>query len=161
METKIKARKRMMDMIALRDHSEKELRTKLREKFRDQEDSDEAIDAAIDYAKEHQWLGDPAKLADRMAEMLHRRRKGIEYINNYLSEKGLPTVSTDYDLELEKALHLVKNKFLEQGEELKGEATEAESAKKFEQADKARIARFLAARGFDSETVRKVVYEKL
>ena len=137
----------MMDMIARRDHSEKELRTKLKDKFGDAEDGMEAVEAAIEYAKENKWLGDPADLSRRMADMLHRRHKGIVYINHYLREKGLPSVDVDRDLELEKALDLVKNKYREEQE--------------FDRAEKARVARFLASRGFDSDTVRKVIYEKL
>ncbi len=146
-ETKIKARRKMMDMIARRDHSEKELRKKLKDKFEDFDDGMQAIEDAIQYAKENKWLGDPADLARRMADMLHRRNKGINYINHYLRDKGLPTVDADRDLELEKALHLVKNKYSDEQE--------------FDRSEKARVGRFLAARGFDSETVRKVIYEKL
>ncbi len=139
----------MMDMIARRDHSEKELRTKLKEKFSDESDGLEAIEAAIQYAKDHKWLGDPTDLAGRLAEMLHRRNKGINYINNYLREKGLPPVHSNRDLELEKALQLVKNKYADNKEQ------------NFDRSEKARVGRFLIARGFDSEIVRKVIYEKL
>lgn len=145
-ELRLKAKRKMMDMIARRDHSEKELRQKLSTRFADEDEGLEAVEEAIQYAKDHKWLGDPADLAQRLAEMLHRRHKGIVYINNYLREKGLPSVETDRDLELEKALDLVKNKYHE---------TE------FDRAAKARVARFLASRGFDGETVRKVIYEKL
>ncbi|KYG69353.1 RecX family transcriptional regulator [Bdellovibrio bacteriovorus] len=146
-KTRMAAKKKVMDLIARRDHSEKELRTKLREKFSDEDSLGEIIDEAIDFAKDQNWIGDPADLAQRMADMLHRRNKGIHYINNYLREKGLPSVSTDRDLELEKALSIVKTKYDEDYE--------------FSREEKARVGRFLASRGFDSETVRKVIYEKL
>lgn len=136
-----------MDLLARRDHSEKELRKKLREKFSDEDDGLEAVEEAIAYAKDNNWLGDPSTLASRMADMLHRRNKGIHYINQYLKEKGLPSVETDRDLELEKALAIVKNKYDEDYD--------------FTREDKARVGRLLASRGFDSETVRKVIYEKL
>lgn len=136
-----------MDLLARRDHSEKELRKKLREKFSDEDDGLEAVEEAIAYAKDNNWLGDPSILAYRMADMLHRRNKGIHYINQYLKEKGLPSVETDRDLELEKALAIVKNKYDEDYD--------------FTREDKARVGRLLASRGFDSETVRKVIYEKL
>jgi regulatory protein len=86
-----------------------------------------------------------------MANLLHRRNKGIRYINNYLQGKGLPEVNSDRDLELEKALALVKNKV-----SILSELSFAEKQK-----EQARIGRFLISRGFDSETVRKVIYEKL
>lgn len=156
---KLATKRKVMDLIARRDHSEKELRKKLREKFSyrevDNDDDDknnsgeltEAIEEAILYAKDNNWLGDPSDLAHRLAEMLHRRNKGIHYINNYLKEKGLPAVESDRDLELKKALALVKNKYDEDYE--------------FSREDKARVGRQLVSRGFDSETVRKVLYEKL
>jgi regulatory protein len=144
---KLAAKKKAMDLLARRDHSEKELRKKLRDKFSDEEDRDSAIDEAIDFAKDNNWIGDPAVLAGRLADMLHRRNKGIHYINNYLKEKGLPSVSADRDLELEKALAIVKNKYDDDHD--------------FTREEKARVGRLLASRGFDSETVRKVIYEKL
>jgi len=168
------AKKKVMDLVALRDHSEKELRTKLREYFRRNlqyrkrlaqkqhreftEDTEEnqreiqaAIEGAIDFAKEQGWLGDPENLSRKMAQTLHRKNKGLGYINNYLKEKGLPPVGDDRDLELEKALALVKNKY----SDLSGLSFEEKRK------EQARVARFLAARGFDSEIVRKVIYEKL
>lgn len=141
------AKKKVMDLIARRDHSEKELRTKLREKFSDEDAVDDVIDEAVAFAKDNNWLGDPVDLAHRLADMLHRRNKGIYYINNYLKEKGLPPVETDRALELEKALAIVKNKYDEDHN--------------FSREEKARVGRLLASRGFDSETVRKVIYEKL
>ena len=136
-----------MDLLARRDHSEKELRKKLKEKFDDADDGMDAVEEAIAFARDNNWLGDPTDLAYKMADMLHRRNKGIVYINHYLREKGLPDVDVDKDLELEKALSIVKNKYDEDY--------------KFSREDKARVGRMLASRGFDSETVRKVIYEKL
>lgn len=141
------AKRKVMDLLARRDHSEKELRQKLRERFSEEEDSGDVIDEAIEFAKDNNWLGDPTSLAFQMADVLHRKKKGIHYINNYLREKGLPAVETDRDLELEKALSIVKNKYDENYE--------------FSREDKAKVGRLLVSRGFDSETVRKVIYEKL
>ena len=138
---------KVMDLIALRDHSETELRQKLEAKFSSEESLHELIDEAIDFAKNKNWLSDPQELSERHAESLHRRNKGILYINGYLSEKGLPAVTMDRDLELEKALLIIKTKYAENYE--------------FSREEKARVGRLLASRGFDSETVRKVLYEKL
>jgi len=158
----------------MRDHSELELRKKLKEAFRrnlmyrkrlaqkdgreftedteeNRQEIAEAIEGAIEFARTQNWLGDENILADKMAGILHRKNKGITYINNKLKEKGLPPVSTDRDLELEKALSLVKNKF-------SGFSALSYQDKRKEQA---RVARFLAARGFDPDTVRKVIYEEL
>ncbi|WP_413583383.1 regulatory protein RecX [Bdellovibrio sp. HCB288] len=146
-ETKIAAKRKVMDIIARREHSEAELRTKLHSKFADVEGGLEAIEEAISYAKDKNWLEEPSALAYRLADMLHLRNKGINYINGYLEEKGLPSIETDSALELKKALAIVANKFDEDF--------------KFSHEDKARVGRLLASRGFDSETVRKVIYEKL
>ncbi|WP_413576870.1 regulatory protein RecX [Bdellovibrio sp. HCB290] len=141
------AKRKIMDLIARRNHSEKELRTKLHGKIADEDGGLEAIDEAIAHAKKNNWLEDPTELAHRLADTLHRRHKGIEYINNYLNEKGLPSVEADSALELKKALEVITNKFTEDF--------------KFSREDQARVGRLLTSRGFDSETVRKVIYEKL
>lgn len=142
------AKRKVMDLLARRDHSEKELKQKLRDRFIDEEGGLEAIEEALNFAKDNNWIGDPVALAQRMADMLHRRNKGIHYINNYLREKGLPSVDPDKNLELEKALAIVENKYKNKDQE-------------FSREERARIGRLLASRGFDSETVRKVIYEKL
>ena len=147
--TKIRqaAKRKVMNLLARRDHSEKEIRKKLQTRFSEEDDAQDIIDEAIDFAKDHRWLGDPTDLAYRMADMLHRRNKGIHYINNYLREKGLPSVDVDSQLELEKALAIIKNKYDENH--------------KFSREEKAKLGRHLLSRGFDSETIRKVIYEKL
>jgi regulatory protein len=168
------AKRKVMDLVACRDHSEKELRTKLRTYFKrnfeyqqklakkeghdltgefasQQQEIADAIDGAIEFARTHNWICKPEDLSEKMAKMLHRKNKGISYINNYLKEKGLPAVSNDGHLELEKALALVKNKYSDFSE------LTSEEKKK----EQGRVARFLTSRGFDSETVRKVIYEKL
>ena len=131
------ARNKMMDYLARRDHSEKELRTKLKKDF-----TSEEIDKALEYGRTHGWLPDTDEklnaLSDKTARMLHNKRKGIHYINNFLVKKGLPKVAQNMDLELEKARDLIKNK----------------------KSDAAKAGRFLMGRGFDLSVVRKVVYEK-
>lgn len=144
------AAKKVLDLLAQRDHSETELRQKLRRAFthgEDREGIEGALEQAIEFAKDNNFIGNPQELAERMADMLHRRHKGILYINNYLREKGLPSVCSDRVQELEKALHIVKNKYSEDYN--------------FSREEKARVGRLLVSRGFDSETVRKVLYEKL
>ena len=142
----ITAQKKVMDLVARRDHSEAELRAKLRERFSEMEDATSIIDEVIELAKTKNWITEPETLAQRWAETLHGRNKGIYFINNYLSEKGLPPVATDRELELEKALGIVKNRYDENHE--------------LDEKEKAKMARLLSSRGFDSETVRKVLYEK-
>ena len=144
------ARNKMMDMLSRRDHSELEVRKKLRGKFEPDE-----IEAAIFYGKDRGWLPDSeiaqTQLAEKAAQSLHRKKKGINYINHFLSERGLPQVRPDDELELEKALSLVENK------NFRWSSLDSEKKQKV----KAKLGRFLQARGFESAIVRKVIYEKL
>jgi regulatory protein len=138
------ARKKMMDYLGHREHSEKELRDKLEGKFAQDE-----IDQAIQYGKEQGWIPDALEsaqaLSEKTAETLRRKGKGTLYINNYLREKGLPEVSVNDDEELEKARLLVENKFSD--------------LKEMDPKEKAKVGRFLISRGFNTDIVRKVVYE--
>ena len=134
------ARNKMMDLLAMRDHSEKELRAKLRKK----EFSAEQIDQAIAYAKTHGWLPDThdqqAKLARQFADVLGKKYKGIHFINGYLKQKGLPPVPKDEREELAKAQYLIKRKLTKGTNKSKNDLIKA--------------SRFLQARGFDSSTIR-------
>ncbi len=128
-----------MDLLSRREHSEKELRQKLRKR----EFSDDEIQTALEKAKEGRWLGAPHEIAERFAEQLHRKNKGIHFINATLAEKGLPSVTRDESLELEKAKSLVKTKYA--------------GFNDYTRDEKAKVARFLTSRGFDSSTIRKVL----
>jgi regulatory protein len=139
---------KMMDYLARRKHSEKELRAKLQDSF-----SPEQVEKAIDHGKNKGWIpsteDECAQMAQETADFLKRKGKGIEYINRYLTEKGLPEIKADQSAELEKARQLVKNKF-DPLQNTFGEENEKQKAK---------IGRFLLSRGFAEETVRKVIYE--
>lgn len=134
----------MMDLLARRDHSERELRQKL--KLR--EFAIEDIEKALVYAHEHNWIGENTKLAETLARALHRRGKGIQSINNSLIKKGLPKVAMDLDLEYEKALALVASK---------------RRTKKYADVSdpkiRASLGRFLQSRGFPQQIIRKVLLE--
>ncbi len=129
-------------LLAVRDHSEGELRRKLLRRY----DAAE-IDAAITVLRARGYLDDDA-LARRMAakymdEGLHSRHG----IRRRLLERGLPKAAVDaalagYDsgADYDRAAALAARKFPG------GEA-----------ADAARVGRFLAARGFDGETVLAVL----
>lgn len=136
------AHNKMLDLLARRDHSEKELRTKLQKHF------DEAqIEKAIEFAKDKKWIPDDESsanlLAERAAAGLHRKKKGILYINHFLGKKGLPKLKADPRLELEKARDLINNR---------------KSKKK--DVDQKVMARFLLSRGFEMTTVRKAIHEE-
>ncbi len=128
-----------MDMISRRECSEAELLEKLQQKGF----SSEEIDRALKKAKEQKWIANPHDASQSLAQQMHLKKKGIEFINKTLEAKGLPTISRDENLELEKAESLVKTKysgFLEFGKE-----------------EKIKVMRFLASRGFDSSTIQKVL----
>jgi regulatory protein len=157
------AHRRMMDVLASHNHSEPELREKLTRYFRQlctrgnidfiEEESriQQAIDQAVQVAKSKRWLLEPETLSAELADKLHRKNKGIDYINQYLEARGLPPVAQENELELEKARTLVKNKYSDFSELTSEERLKVE----------AKAARFLATRGFSSDVVRKVIYEKL
>lgn len=138
------ARNKMMDFLARRDHSEKEIRKKLKER----EFTPEEIEKAITYGRENNWLpnseSEATKLSEQMARGLHHKNKGIIYINHFLSQKGLPPISTDEDLEIEKARRCLETKsLLPTGE--------------FDRGLMAKRSRFLMSRGFQLDVIRKVI----
>lgn len=139
------ARNKMMDLLAIRDHSEKEIRQKLKQrKF-----SEEEIDKAVEYGRTHHWLPETADentlLSQRFADSLHRKGKGVIYINHQLAKKGLPAIAADSQIELEKALRLLDNKQVK---------------KDLDKNEKAKLGRFLVSRGFELQIVRKALHEK-
>lgn len=141
--------KKMMDYLARRNHTELELREKLKGRYEVDE-----IENAINHAKNKAWIAgsEEASMVEsqEIAAALKSKGKGIHYINQYLSKKGLPEISSDSGEELEKARQLVENKF-DSTADLSPEESEKQKAKR---------ARFLASRGFDEEIVRKVIYEE-
>lgn len=146
------ARNKMMDLLARREHSEKEIRQKLKKKF-----TAEEIDRAVEFGKANAWLPNSEDaqqaLAQKAADSWHRKKKGLLYINAQLQKRGLPSIQSEPEVELEKALELVENKYQIS---LRKDAEEGSSKKLAEQ-----IGRFLVSRGFEMSVVRKVVYGKL
>ena len=136
----------VVDLLSRREHSEKELKQKLKKR----EFSNEEIEQALQKAKDHHLLGKPEEVAERFANQLHRKNQGIHFVNNTLREKGLPSVGRDEELELEKAKALVKTKY----SRILGADGEIPQDKKL------KIMRFLASRGFDSSTIRKVINDE-
>ncbi len=126
-----------MNLLSRRDHSAKELKTKLARRYEPAE-----IAEALEYVTTHRWLKEEGELAEQVAGSLHRKHKGILFINNYLQKKGLPTVDVDDELEFEKALAMLKRL-------------------KTRKSEPAKLARALASRGFTSSIIRKALYAKL
>lgn len=135
------ARDKLMDYLARRDHSEFELRKKLSFTYTATE-----VDNAIQFARENRWLAEPDELSSRVTEQLNRKNKGARYIEKFLRSRGLPGTAKDPDEELRKARELIQVKLNKQPP--------------YEFAEQVKIHRFLAYRGFDEETIRKVMHEK-
>ncbi|MAE74127.1 MAG: RecX family transcriptional regulator [Bdellovibrionaceae bacterium] len=133
-----KAISKIADYVSRRDHSERELRDKLLRKF-----DSELVEQVIARAHELDWIPSPEALAKKVAAELDRKNKGYLYIQNYLRQKGLPSVPSDSQVELQKATDLVERKF----GELPIEDHQARQ----------KAWQFLASRGFLSETVREIL----
>jgi regulatory protein len=134
------ASEKAMDYLARRSHSELELRQKLSRTYGSLE-----VEAAIAYAKENGWMTEPAELSERVAIELRRKHKGVRFINQFLKNKGLPSVAKDPDEEVSKAIEVIESKLRTR---LKGEFG-------FEEQQK--VYRWLATRGFDEETIRQAI----
>lgn len=141
----------MMDFLSQRDHSEQELRNKLN----NYEFSPEDIDSALAFGKKNGWIPDSPEaaqdLAERAAESLKRKGKGILYINQKLREKGLPLQTANDQDELEKAFDLVKTKYS------KLQSKFAEMPQEEREKSKAKVARFLASRGYEMDIIQQVL----
>lgn len=142
------AKKKLMDLVARRDHTEKELRKKLATKC-----DPEIVNQTIQWAHEQKWLASPEKLKMQFAEQLSRRGKGVRKINQKLKELGLDSIKANAEDELEKARKLVLTKW---------------SAKDFKGLDfkesqklKAKVMRFLATRGFESPIISSILKNDL
>lgn len=145
------AKTAMMDLLAKRDHSPRELRTKLGKKY-----PKEDVEEALLWVQENGWIASNEELSEKFTNHLHMRRKGIRYINAKLTEKGLPLQSEDFQTEYQKALDLVENKRI-----FKDNSSMSQTPLTYEELEKlkAKAGRFLVSRGFSMSVVRKVVYE--
>jgi len=136
-----KALESLARYLAMRDHSETELRTKMRRRF----DLD-VIEKALQFARDRDWLTPPEKMAQKATEELGRRKKSHRYIQNSLRKRGLPATRADSNDELEKIRQLLRSKFVELAE--------------LSYEEKAKAYRFLRYRGFEDSLIRKVLNEK-
>lgn len=130
--------KKLVDYLARRDHSVKELKEKLSRRF-----TGCAIESALEEAANHKYLTDPKELAECVAKELHQKNKGFYYIQNYLLEKGLPEVALDSELETVKAQSVVDSKISKRPTLTNG--------------DRSKLEQHLKNRGFDLETIETVI----
>ena len=125
--------------IGARDHSEKELRTKLGQKY-----PEDLVEEMVALAYENNWMADPQELAQRTAENLMNKGKGPRYIANYLFEKGLPEITIDREEALKAAHEVAEMKFGD--------------LKELTYDDKPKVQRFLQSRGFSHEVINTVIF---
>lgn len=138
MNDKEKALDLLTRYLAQRDHSERELRTKLSRRF-----EDEIIEDVLASAHEHGWLRPPEELASSATEAWNRSHKSHRYIQEQLRRKGLPATPMDEDVEREKVLYHLQKKF------------GAKPRLSYE--DRTKAYRFLKYRGFDDGIIYKVI----
>ncbi len=137
------ARDKVMDYLARRNHSELELRRKLNRYFKDEPENLQKIDAAIEFAKTSGWMPPPEVLSGELTRQLGRRKKSHRYIEQALRSKGLPPAPKDLEAEIKKAQQLIDSKLAKDPP--------------FDYEQKKKIHRLLSNRGFDLDTIKKVM----
>lgn len=136
----------MCRLLQGRDHSERELRTKLSGRF-----SPSDIDAALNQTRQRGLLVPPEKLSENFARICHRRYKGHLYIQNKLKQKGLPLLDKDTELEQQKAQHLLQK--------WQSALSLDKTSVNKKGLDKVRLSRRLMTRGFEYDTIKQVLRE--
>ncbi len=127
--------------LARRDHSTHELRQKMKRRH-----SAEAIENALKEARDRKLLIDDRVLAEQWAAGMSRKKRSARYIDGFLRKHKLPPVKADPEAELEKCRLLLETKF-------------GKSAN-FDRDQQPKVIRFLRYRGFDAQTIKRVIYEK-
>ena len=138
------AKKKLMDFVARRDHTEKELIKKL-SRYCDIE----TVHKTIDWATKQNWLANPEKLRIQFTAQLERRGKGIRKINQKLKELGLSSIKPNQTLELQKAKKLVLTKW-------SANCFEGLEYKELQKL-RARISRYLISRGYESDIINIIL----
>ena len=136
---------KLVSYLAIRDHTEFELKKKLSKNF-----SSIEIEEALEFARENKLMKTPEELSEQVYHELSRKNKGYLYIVKYLRAKGLPHHAIDREQELEKARKLVMNKL----------SIDEINNKNLKHEDKIKIYRLLTNRGFDDQTIRTLSNEK-
>ncbi|NCN40024.1 regulatory protein RecX [bacterium] len=139
------ALKKAADLLARRNHSEKELREKL-SSFYDRD----LIDQVVSEAQRKQWLLSPKELAEQAAKTWARANKSAKYIEEQLTRRGLAPVGWLEEDEINKIRTLLAKKFKLSEDDI------------IDLDEKVRVKayRFLMYRGFSEEIIRKVIHEQ-
>lgn len=124
-------------LLALRDHSRRELELKLARRF-----EEAVVMRVLNEAEKHGWLLSEERTAESATRSLQRKHKSARYIQAHLRKRGLPTPTKDLAAELESARALVERRFGDGRLSLE---------------EKAKAQRFLQYRGFDLQIIRQVL----
>jgi SOS response regulatory protein OraA/RecX len=126
-------------LLALRDHSVYELRTKLSRRF-----PTEIVVQVLQQAEECGWLINEQLISERAVDSLQRRFKSRGYIEDQLRKRQLPLPKIDETLELENARTLVQKKF--------GDSRDLSYD------ERAKAFRYLRNRGFNDQVIGMVFH---
>lgn len=150
---------RLVQMLARRDHSELEIRTKL---ARAQHTAEE-IDSTLEMARSRKWLADETVLATREASRLALAGKSPQQIRSWLNKKGLPTEGLGAALaenEAESAYKTAAKAWAQQvrmaARQLEKQDSNRARPAQLEYLLRQRVQRLLLSRGFSSSTARSV-----
>ncbi len=142
--TLAEAQRKIMDLMAISDRSVKQITDKLSPVT-----EPEILIQALDWMRAQNWNPTSEKLQSHVIENLTRKNKGQTAINEKLKNLGLDTVQIEPEIELEKALQAVENKF--------DKSEIAEMNFKSAQKEKMRMLRFLSSRGFDEAIADQIL----
>jgi SOS response regulatory protein OraA/RecX len=140
----VKAWSYLLKQLALRDHSELELKNKLERKF-----EKATVSQTILRAIEENLIKEPEKLAESVSQSLLRRGKGSRNITMQLKKRGLPNVKVDESQELQQALRLLSRSLRLEKQDWLRDKTKS-----------AKVYRFLTNRGFSTKVIISIVYCK-
>lgn len=137
-------KRKIMDLLARRDHSKKELTTKLKRRT-----DPETLEQALIWAADQNWLPSEEKIQEQVIRSLELKNKGQIAINLKLKQMGLKPTKLDSDVELKIAINALKFKF---ESDLFNDLQYKEILKQ-----RGKVLRFLAGKGFTSETCQKAL----
>lgn len=142
--TLAQTKRKIMDLLAQRDHSARELKQKLKKRA-----EPEILQQALNWADAQNWLPSEEKIQEQVVRALGLRKKGQNAINFKLKKLGLKPVKLDPEVELENAVRALESKF-------KSDILKSLDFKAF-QKQKAKVMRFLLGKGFNSTVAQKAV----
>ncbi len=137
-------KRKIMDLMARRDHSAREIQNKLKRRA-----EPDTLKAALAWAEEQSWIPSEEKLQDQVTRAMSVRKKGQNALNLKLQQLGLKPVRLNADVELEIALRALESRF-------KSDILKGLDFKEF-QKQKAKTMRFLLSKGFSSSVIQKAV----